>query len=187
MAAKKTRTGKKLTAEGKVAVPSVTRDESGKIRATTEEEKRAARTTVLPTADRDKVRGAKETKRQGVMGVGASPVRKGFKSSYPVVEKATKAALGHLSTMHNSQPHTPEHQEASQAFHLIHANIGQMSPELHLSLKQAHHEVTHPGPKTAGNLAIIHKAITARLAIGRAAHEDNIRRSEEGMNKKAGN
>lgn len=180
MAVKKTRTGKKLTAEGKIAVPSVTRGENGKIRATTEEEKRAARTTVLPKAGPEKVEGAREPKRTGVMGTNATPVKKGFAVSYPVVEKATRAALGHLSTMHTTQPHTPEHQQASEAFHLIHANIGQMSPDIHLSLGQAHHEVTHPSAKTAGNLALIHKAITARLAIGRAAHEDRQKRRTEG-------
>ena len=172
---KKTRTGKKLTAEGKVAVPTVTRDESGKLRGTTSEEKKAARTTVLP------VSGPKvEKKPEGRMGLGVNPVKKGFAVAYPIVEKAAKAALGHLTTMHTNAPHTPEHQQASEAFHLIHANIGQMSPELHLSLKQAHHEITNPSDKTSTNLALIHSAITSRLAIGRVAHEDRLKRSAEG-------
>lgn len=175
---KTTRTGKKLNDKGKVAVPTVTRDENGKLRGTTEEEKKTARTTVLPTA------GPKQTKKpDGRMAMGATPIKKGFAVAYPIVEKATKAALGHLSTMHTSEPHTPEHQQASAAFHLIHANIGQMSPDLHLTLKQAHHEITNPSEKTPGNLALIHKAITDRLAIGRAAHEDRMKRSAEGETK----
>jgi hypothetical protein len=172
---KATRTGKKLTAEGKVAVPTVTRDESGKLRGTTGEEKKAARTTVLPDA-----KPKTEKKPEGRMSLGASPIKKGFSVSFPVVDKAVKAALGHLSTMHTTQPDSPEHKEAKEAFHLIHANIGQMSPELHVSLGQAHHEITHPGDKTPANLALIHKAIGSRLAIGRAVHTDNLKRATEG-------
>jgi hypothetical protein len=172
---KTTRTGKKLTAKGKVAVPTVTRDESGKLRGTTEDEKKTARTTVLPVA------GPKtEKKPEGRMSLGASPIKKGFSVSFPVVDKAVKAALGHLSTMHTTHPDSPEHKDAKEAFHLIHANIGQMSPELHVSLAQAHHEITNPGSKTPANLALIHKAIGSRLAIGRAVHTDNLKRATEG-------
>ena len=172
---KATRTGKKLTAEGKVAVPTVTRDESGKLRGTTGEEKKTARTTVLPAA------GPKpEKKPEGRMSLGASPIKKGFSVAFPVVEKAVKAALGHLTAMHTNHPDTPEHKNAKEAFNLIHANIGQMSPELHVSLGQAHHEITHPSDKTPANLALIHKAIGSRLSIGRAVHTDNLKRATEG-------
>jgi hypothetical protein len=174
---KTTRTGKKLTAEGKVAVPTVTRDESGKLRGTTEEEKRAARTTVLPKA------GPKKTaKPEGRMAMGASPIKKGFAVAYPVVEKAVHAAMHHIGQMRATHG-TDEFHHHHEAFNAIHANIGKMSPELHLSLGQARHEVMHPSDKTDGNLALIHKAITSRLAIGRAVHTDNLKRAAEGDKK----
>ena len=171
---KKTRTGKNLTAEGKIAVPTITRDENGKLRGTTGEEKKIARTTVIPAA------APKSEKRlEGRISLGANPIKKGFAVSFPVVEKATKAALGHLSAMHTNHPDTTEHKEAKEAFNLIHANIGQMSPELHVSLGQAHHEITHSSDKTPANLALLHKAIGSRLSIGRAVHTDNLKRAIE--------
>ena len=171
---KKTRTGKKLTAEGKVAVPTVTRDESGKLRGTTEGEKKAARTTVLPVA------GPKvEKKPEGRMSLGANPIKKGFAVAFPVVEKAVNAATYHLGNMRGTHG-TDEFHAHHEAFNAIHANIGQMSPELHTTLGQAKHEIMHPTDKTDGNLALIHKAITSRLAIGRAVHTDNLKRATEG-------
>ena len=174
---KKTRTGKKLTAEGKVAVPTVTRDENGKLRGTTSEEKKTARTTVLPVAG-----PKKEAKPEGRMSLGASPIKKGFAVSYPVVEKAVNAAIHHLGNMRATHG-TDEFHAHHEAFNAIHANIGQMSPELHLTLGQAKHEIMHPSDKTDGNLALIHKAIGSRLAIGRAVHTDNLKRAAEGDKK----
>ena len=176
---RKTRSGKKIDkTTGKVVVPKVGRLVStgeGTVKKVTPEDVAAARTTVLPVA------GPKpESKPEGRMSLGANPIKKGFSVAFPVVEKATKAALGHLSTMNTSHPDTPEHKEAKEAFHLIHANIGQMSPELHVSLAQAHHEITHPSDKTPANLALIHKAIGSRLSIGRAVHTDNLKRAIEG-------
>ena len=174
---KTTRTGKKLTAEGKVAVPTVTRDESGKLRGTTASEKKAARTTVLPT-----VAPKPEKKPEGRMSLGANPIKKGFAVAYPVVEKAVNAATHHLGNMRATHG-TDEFHAHHEAFNAIHANIGQMSPELHLTLGQAKHEIMHPSDKTDGNLALIHKAIDARLAIGRAVHTDNLKRAAEGDKK----
>jgi hypothetical protein len=174
---KQTRTGKKLTAEGKVAVPTVTRDTSGKLRGTTEGEKKAARTTVLP------VSGPKvEKKPEGRMSLGAKPIKKGFAVAFPVVEKAVNAATYHLGNMRGTHG-TDEFHAHHEAFNAIHANIGQMSPELHTTLGQAKHEIMHPTDKTDGNLALIHKALSARLAIGRTVHTDNLKRATEGKPK----
>jgi hypothetical protein len=183
---KKTRSGKKLTAEGTVPVPTVTRDETGQIRGTTAQEKLNARTTVLPVADRDKVQGAATTARSsgqsGVVTSQVNPVKKGFAVGYPIVKKAVDAATHHLGNMRSTHG-TDEFHAHHEAFNAIHANIGQMSPELSVSLGQAKHEIMHPSDKTDGNLAMIHKAITSRLAIGRAAHEDRLKRSAEGDTK----
>ena len=183
MATKKTRTGKKLTAEGKVAVPSVTRGENGKIRATTAEEKKAARTTTLPIA------GPKpEPKPEGLMGMGEKPISKGASSgSYPHIKAAVDAARTHLSAMAQHPIGSPEHHAAHEAFNAIHANIGKMSPELHTTLGQAKHFVTNPGKGSDELLAMTHKAINTRLNIIKAAHTENIRRADEGRNRKAGN
>jgi hypothetical protein len=175
----KTRTGKNIDPKtGQVFKPKVTRGEDGKIRSTTAEEQEASRVTVLPTA------GPKATTRGNArQGMGERPVTKGFAVAYPVVEAAVHAALHHLTGMHTSQPNSPEYHEHHEAFNLIHANILKMSPELHTSLGQAKHEITHPSAKTAEALAMTHSAITSRLAIGKAAYNDNLKRSGKGENK----
>jgi hypothetical protein len=113
---------------------------------------------------------------------GARSASKGFAVAYPVVEKAVHAAMTHIGNMRATHG-TDEFHQHHEAFNLIHANIGKMSPELHTSLGQARHEVMHPSDKTDGNLALIHKAITARLAIGRDAAEGNLERSGKGEQK----
>jgi hypothetical protein len=178
---KKTRTGKKISG-GKVAVPAVKIDpETKRLRATTEAEKTEARTTVLPDAPIPQ-----EPRPQGVMGMGATPIRKGAAVSYPVIKAAVDAARTHLTAMQNNPPGSPEHHAAHEAFNAIHANIGRMSPELHVTLGQAKHFVTNPGKGSDEMLAMTHKAINTRLGIIRTAHEDNLRRSAEGRTKKAG-
>lgn len=180
----KTRTGKKIDkATGKVAVASVKQGEGGKIVALTEEEKTAARTTVLPT-----VEAKPEAKPQGLMGMGARPVTKGAASgNYPQIKAAVEAARNHLVTMQQAPKGSQEHHDAHEAFNAIHANILKMSPELHTSLGQAKHFVTNPGKGSDKMLALTHQAINTRLGIIRTAHEENLRRSAEGRLKKAGN
>jgi hypothetical protein len=180
---KKTRTGKKISG-GKVAVPAVKIDpETKRLRATTEAEKTEARTTVLPDAPIPQ-----EARPQGVMGMGAAPIRKGASSgSYPHIKAAVDAARTHLSAMAQNPIGSSEHHAAHEAFNAIHANIGKMSPELHTTLGQAKHFVTNPGKGSNELLAMTHKAINTRLNIIKAAHEENIRRADEGRNKKAGN
>lgn len=183
---KKTRTGKTLDVDGKVAVPRITKDsETGKLRKTTDEEKKAARTTVLPKAGPEKVEGALPARRP-VAGMGYSGPAKGFNGPYKLVKAGVDAARGHLKTMAEHPAGSPEHHAAHEAFNAIHAHIGQMSPELHTLLGQAKHFVTHPGEGSSDLLSMTHKAINDRLAIGRAAHEDNLRRSQEGRERKQG-
>lgn len=173
---KKTRTDKVIDSKtGKVFVPKVARGENGKIRATTPEEQVAAKTTVLPA-----VEPKAEPKKDAPMAIrGARSVSKGFAVAYPVVEKAVHAAMTHIGNMRATHG-TDEFHQHHEAFNLIHANIGKMSPELHTSLGQARHEVMNPSDKTDGNLALIHKAVSARLAIGRAAHNERQARSGAG-------
>ena len=191
MAVKKTRTGKKLTPEGKVAVPSVKLDpETKKLRATTAEEKTAARTTILPPVmPKGGPKGiAFPNKTAGVKGLGAKPNTRGFSAgSYPKVKAAVEAARTHLTTMGQYPVGTPEHQHAAEAFHLIHANIGQLHPQIHTLLGQAKHFVTNPGGQNGELLNETHKAIDSTLDVARRAQEDNIRRANEGRVKKAGN
>ena len=188
---KKTKTGKKLTAEGKVAVPAVTRGDNGKLRATTEEEKKKARTTVLkpavPKEDIKPVAGSRKT--ASVITSRITPVAtKGAASgNYPLVKSAVDAARTHLTAMSQHPAGSPEHHAAHEAFNAIHSNIGKLSPELHTTLGQAKHFVTNPGKGSDELLAMTHKAINTRLNIIKTAHEDNIRRADEGRKKKAGN
>jgi len=179
---KTTRTGKPLDKKtGKVVTPkkgAIISAGEGKVRQATEEDVRKARTTVLPT-----VGPKKETRKDAPMAIrGARSVSKGFAAAYPVVEKAVHAAMTHLGNMRATHG-TDEFHQHHEAFNLIHANIGKMSPELHTTLGQARHEVMNPSDKTDGNLALIHKAVTARLAIGRDAAEGNLERSGKGEQK----
>ena len=178
---KTTRTGKKLTAEGKVAVPSVKRGEDGKLRATTADEKKAARTTVLPTVkDTSKPVSRVKGRTSVVRGDAPQPKPKGFAVAYPKVKAAVDAARTHLNTMENNEPSSEAHHSAHEAFNAIHANIGKMSPELHTLLGQAKHFVTHPGKGTKELLGMTHDAINNRLALGRMAANANLTRSAEG-------
>lgn len=181
---RKTRTGKKLSkVTGKILQPSVRRnEESGKIEAIPEAE-RVSTTTVLP-----QVNPVPERKPEGLMGLGAKPITKGAASGgYPAIKAAVDAARTHLDTMHTAPVGSPEHHAAKEAFNAIHANILKMSPDLHLSLGHAYHEVNNYGHGSDERLAMTHKAINTRLGILRVAHEENIKRAAAGRLKKAGN
>jgi len=178
---RKTRSGKKIDkTTGKLAdIPragTMQKRKDGTLQRVTKEENKELRTTDLGKQKRPteapKPGGLKEIR-------GAREVKKGFSTSYPIVESATKAAMHHLGNMRATQG-TDEFHQHHESFNLIHANIGKMSPELHTSLGQARHEIMHPSGKTDGNLALIHKAVSARLAIGRAVHTDNLKRATEG-------
>lgn len=179
---KKTRTGKKLDkVTGKVLQPSVKRDESGKIVALSPEERRAAVTTVLPTFQQKP-----ERQPSGLIGMGARPDLKGAKGgSYPKIKAAVQIATALLGHMRDTYG-TPEFHSHHELFNQVHAEIGRMSPELHQSLGQAKHFVSNPGPNLDSDLALVHKAINARLGIIAQAHDENLRRAEAGRTKKAG-
>lgn len=179
---KTTRTGKPLDKKtGKIVAPkkgTIISAGDGKVRQATDEDVKAARTTVLPT-----VGPKKETRRDAPMAIrGARPVTKGFSVAYPRVEAAVHAAMTHLGNMRATHGTDDFHQH-HEAFNLIHANIGKMSPELHTTLGQARHEIMHPSEQTDGKLALIHKAVTARLAIGKDAAQGNLERSGKGEDK----
>lgn len=188
----KTRSGKRLDPNtGKVVVPLVKRDEeTGKLRSTTEAEKKAARTVTLPATKpvKEQKPSAPSNLPGSLPGQGPRVITKGAASgNYTQIKAAVDAARGHLATMAAHPIGSPEHHDAHQAFNAIHANIGKMSPELHTSLGQAKHFVTNPGKGSNDLLAKTHEVINTRLNILRTAHEENIQRAAAGRLKKAGN
>jgi hypothetical protein len=179
---KATRTGKKLDkATGKIAVPLVKHGEGGKIVATTPEERSAAVRTELPPAKLESIGAITPKPRNAERGMGVAPVKKGFAAGYPKVKTAVDAAMHHLTGLMSAAPGSEEHTTHRGAFEGIHENIRAMSPELHATLGQAYHQVLHPTPQLQQHLAGIHKAIQARLAIGKAAHEDRLARAQQGQ------
>lgn len=181
---RKTRSGKKLDkVTGQVLTPTVRRGESGKIEAIPKEER--ANITPLP-AQEAVTQQPRPIQRPAIVRGGVRPEVKGGAVSYPRIHAAVTAAMGHLSNMRLSQRGSDEFTNHEKLFDAIHANIKPMSPELHLSLGQAKHHITTAGPKAEENLALVHKAINARLGIIKQAHEENIRRAEEGRARKAG-
>jgi hypothetical protein len=194
-----TRTGKKIDPKtGKVKAPKVGQiipAGNGLVKLATAEdigteEKPgpaviAARTTNLPATPAESTpRRAKQDVR--VVGRNTiAPYQKGFAVPYPRVKAAVDAALGHLTTMATNHRDSKEHKEAAETFHLIHANIGQMSPGLHTLLKQAHHEITNPGAKSGEVLAGVHKGIGIIMNAGKKAYHENLERSQAGRERKA--
>ena len=135
----KTRSGKKLDkATGKVIVPSVKRGEKGRAVSMSAEDKRAAVTTVLPEAGREVMQPTPKAQAVHVAGTlkrGGMRGEKGHKSgNYPVIQKATHAALHHLNQAHFAVEAGLNHTEHFQNFDAIHANIKGMDKQLHQSL-----------------------------------------------------
>lgn len=180
---KKTRTGKKLDkVTGKIPVPLVKRGEGGRAVATSPEERQSVVRTELPPASLSAIGGAPAKKRIAERGIrGASPVKKGFAVGYPKVKAAVDAAMTHLGGMMSTESGSEEYTTHKGAFEAIHENIRPMSPELHATLGQAYHQVLHPTPRLHEHLAGIQRAVNARLAIGKAAHEDRLARALEGQ------
>ena len=188
MPRKKTRTGKKLTASGKVAVPSVKRGADGKIVATTAEERKAAVTTVLPTAGKDVMapaRKAEPIQIPGTLKRGGQRTYRGFGVPHKQVSSAVQAAMHHLGNMQESKG-SPEFETHSKTFDAIHGNIKGMDSGLHLLLGQAKHQITSGGPQSKPILGRIQGLITSRLAEGKQAEIENKQRAQEGRQRKQG-
>lgn len=188
MPRKKTRTGKKLTASGKVAVPSVKRGPDGKIVATTPEERKAAVTTVLPTAGKDVMAPKKETQPihlSDTLKRGGQRKFRGFGMPHKQVSSAVEAAMTHLGNMQATKG-TKEFQQHSDTFDAIHGNIKGMDSGLHLLLGQAKHQIINGGPQSKPILGRIQGLIKSRLAEGRQAEIENKQRAQEGRQRKQG-
>lgn len=180
MPRKKTRTGKKLTASGKVAVPSVKRGPEGKIVATTPEERKAAVTTVLPTAGKEVM--APKPKAQpiqipGTLKRGGQRKLRGFSVKHAVIKAGVDAAITHLGNM-KSTLGTNDFHEHHENFNAIHANVSQMDSGLGLLLGQAKHHTITNDPKSEKVLGQIHGLIKSRLAEGKQVELERLSRSQ---------
>ena len=180
MARKKTRTGKKLTASGKVAVPSVKRGPEGKFVATTPEERKAAVTTVLPTAGREVMAPKVKPEPMQVLGTlkrGGERKQRGFSVKHAVIKAGVDAAMFHLNNMKSTMG-TKEFHEHHENFNAIHANVSQMNSGLGLLLGQAKHHTLINDPKSEKVLGQIHGLIKSRLAEGKQVEIERLNRSK---------
>jgi hypothetical protein len=173
---KVTRSGKKVTAEGTVAVPTVKR-ENGTLRGTTPEERLAARTTVLPDAPvvRDTPSKAGNIGRVTTRATGVANA-----GSVPALRDLVKTARGHLQSMQDTHG-TPDFHAHHTSFNEVHATIMAGDHQLGTMLGIARHAVVNPTPESANHLTLAHTMIDERLRgaetveSGRAS--DNARNS----------
>lgn len=181
----RTRSGKKIDKiTGKVVQPTVKRDESGKAVGLSEEERKAAVTTVLPIADRnvmDPKPAAQPIQPAGTLKRGGMRGQRGFAGSYVEAQKATHAAIYHLNNAHFALGAGLPHEEHLQNFDAIHANI--KDKPLHMALGAARHLVSISGGKNSPELTTAHNVIKGRLEEGRIAHEENVQRAMAGREK----
>ena len=183
---KETRTGKKIDrATGKIAVPLVKRDESGRAVGTTPEERKATITTILPAAGPEVMQQPTRTQTAQPIGVlrrGGQKLR-GFKGSYEKVHAGVQAALGHIESMKATQG-TPEFDHHQDAFNAIHSNIKAWDERgLGITVGQLKHSTLHGASPAV--LSLLHTKIKDRLEDGKTVHEENIRRAQEGRERKA--
>lgn len=174
---KKTRSGKKLDISGKVPVPTVVR-EGGKLRGTTAAERAAAVTTelaptpVVPQTPRSS--GAARVYK----GATAAPIKKGAaQGKYSQIKELSDHAvtlLGRMQETHGTEAYHDHHAE----FNMVHATLGQMSPEVHGILGMARDFVHRPSEKSAAGLIHTQKALHARLGIIKAVEADRQTRRD---------
>jgi hypothetical protein len=174
---KATRSGKKLTAEGTVAVPTVTR-EGGKLRGTTAEERKAAVTTELPATPVEPAAPRSSGSARVYKGAGAAPIKTGAaQGKHSQIKALTDHAvtlLGRMQETHGTEAYHDHHAE----FNMVHATIGQMSPHIHGILGLAKGFVHNPSEKSAKGLIETQKALHARLSIIKAVETDRQTRRD---------
>lgn len=182
---RKTRSGKKLDkVTGKVLTPTVRRGESGKIEAIPQEER--ANITSLPTAGEELMQPKPRSltaQPQGTLRAGGQRVNRGFVAPYKLVKAGVDAALGHLSKMKETLG-TGEFDTHHQNFNAIHQKLSEIDPHgLGISLGRLKHETIHG--KNPRILDSLHNLVQDRLAEGKQAHEENVKRAQEGRARKA--
>lgn len=185
---KTTRSGKKLV-DGKVKTPKVGEIASkgdGLVTRTTPENiaelTRVAQTTALPKADRAAMGGEEPTMRP--VG-GTSLVRGGITApkglaagSYEHIVGKVTEARGHLAKMTLTRGKAEFHTH-HEAFNVVHAEIGQVAPDLHKTLSVAHHLTMDPGSPMEHHDAV-DKAINDRLSIYKSASSSNVKKAKAG-------
>jgi len=174
---KKTRSGKKLDVTGKVPVPTVTR-EGGKIRGTTPEERKAAVTTELPATPVEPTAPRSSGAARVYKGADAAPIKKGAaRGKHDQIKLLADHAvqlLGRMQATHGTEEYHQHHAE----FNMVHAAVGQMSPEVHGILGYAKGFVHSPSEKSAQGLIESQKALHARLSIIKAVETDRQTRRD---------
>jgi len=148
------------------------------------------RTTILPTATEAEMTpaGRPETERVVLPKTLRSSQNKknigGFAQSHKVVASVAKEALGHLQTMADHEPGTPEHHEAHEAFNVAHAQLGQISnSNFHKFMGMGRTIVTqHRGSNMDTALKVHRQGVLAKLEEGKIAEGSRGDRSGKGGN-----
>jgi hypothetical protein len=185
---KKTRSGKKLV-DGKIRTPKVGELASkgdGLVTRTTpenvEELSKIARTTELPTADRVAMGGETPTMRpvgKPTVIRGGITAPKGLAGgTYEHIADKVAEARGHLANMTLTRGKDEFHTH-HEAFNVVHAEIGQIAPDIHKSLSVAHHLTMNPGSPIEHHEAV-DRLINERLSIYKSANSSNVKKARAG-------
>jgi len=141
--------------------------------ATAEEMTPASRPVIKPVVMPPKLRSSQNKKNIG-----------GFARSHKEVAGVSKEALGHLQTMAQHEPGTPEHHEAHEAFNVSHATLGQISnKDFHRFMGMGRTIVTtQRGPNMQNLLKVHREGVEGKLEAGKIAEQSRGERSREGGN-----
>lgn len=178
----KTRTGKKIDKKtGKIVTPKKGRLISagdGKVRQVTAADVAAATTTELPATPVTPT-APRSSGRATVYRGSVAPIRKGARQGkFVQIQALTTHATKLLGRMQETRG-TDEYHDHHADFNMVHAALGQMSPEIHGILGLAKGFVHNPSEKSAQGLIETQKALHARLAIIRSVEADRQTRRDE--------
>ena len=141
--------------------------------ATPEDMTPAGRPAVQPVVLPSRLRGSQNKKNLG-----------GFARSHKEVAGVAHEALGHLQTMAQHEPGTPEHHDAHESFNVLHAKLGQISnSNFHKFMGMGRTIVTQHRDKNMAKALEVHKqGVEGKLEEGRIAEQSRGERSREGGN-----
>lgn len=179
----RTRSGKKLDKNtGKIPVPTLKKNEEGKVVATTPEERKEAVTTVLPTAGPE-VSEKKDVLPGGGASVDSQPFNTSGGNNHELARGLSQQAFSHLDRMHATHG-TEEFHSHHAIFNEVHASLSAVDHSLGVILGVARHSVVNKTSETPKHLAYAKQAASERIALGNRAIADNVSRSRAGYAKR---
>jgi hypothetical protein len=186
-----TKTGKKLDPKtGRIVAPrpGQVRKLNGKIvrvdESNIEEVTKETRTTVLPTAGRDKVEGAsplvsKPIQRVSVITTAPRPAAGPAGNAKPIEEMISQARQ-HLANMTLSRHNPDEYNTHHENFNLVHAQLQKTAPAAHKILGIMRHVTHNVTPESAGHFEAADQALGDTLKAYKAVSSGNVKSSRFG-------